>query len=186
MNLEQKNVLFIATFFEDANSLFSDLGNKLGLISNNHLRIVPAEKIHITWKFIGDININENEKIFNIVKKYSHIVKDCSINFDKLEVWPNLKYPRLLAITCSGFDEKFTKYFNNLEETLYKNVKIKKEKRRFIPHITIARMKTNKNIDILKDINFEPIKLEIKQTCVAQSINSTNGVLYKQLYSQDL
>lgn len=186
MYLEQKNKLFIATFFKNADFIFNNLSNKLFFAAETHLRIIPAEKIHITWKFIGDIDIYENEKIFNIVKKYSQIIKDCSINFDKLEVWPNLKYPRLLTITPSVFDEKFTEYFNNLEEALYKSIKLKKEKRRFIPHITVARMKTKKNIDLLKKFDFDPIKLDIKQTSVAQSIYSNNGVLYKQLYNQNL
>lgn len=186
MDTKQKNKLFIATFFEEANQNLCELINKLSSKNKNNFKIVPFEKIHITWKFIGDIDLCENKKIFDIVKEYSHIIKSCTLCFNKIEIWPNLKLPRLLSITPGSYDEKFTEYFNNLEEDLYKNLKIKKEKRRFIPHITIARLKSNNNIDILKDIDFEPIELNIKHTSVVQSINDKNGVLYKLLYNEVL
>lgn len=186
MDPEQKNKLFIATFFEEENKNLRELINKLSSKNENNFRIVPFEKIHITWKFIGDIDLRKNEKIFNIVKKYSHIIKKCTLCFDKLEVWPNLKFPRLSSVTSGSYDEKFKEYFNNLEESLYKDLKIKKEKRKFVPHITIARLKSNKNIDILKDLVFEPIQLNIKHTSVVQSINDKNGVLYKRLYNENL
>lgn len=186
MNSEQDNKLFIATFLESGNENLCKLIDMVSSKNENYLKIVPIEKIHITWKFIGDIDSDENEKIFDIVKEYSHIIKNCSLNFDKLEIWPNSKYPRLLSITSRNHDEKFAEYFNNLEESLYKSLNIKKEKRKFTPHITIARTKSNKNIGIFKDLEFEPIKLDIKHTCVVQSINNRNEVLYKSLYKEDL
>lgn len=186
MDTKQKNKLFIATFLDDTDKNFETFINKLSFVSENYLRIVPAEKFHVTWKFIGEIDSNENEKVFNIVKEYSHIIRNCSLNFDKLEIWPNAKYPRLAALTSRNYDEKITNYFNNIEESLYKDLKIKKEKGKFIPHITLARTKPNKNIDILKDLVIEPMKLNINQTSVVQSINGLDGTLYKFLYKQIL
>lgn len=180
---ERKNRIFIATFFDDKNQNICRLIDKLSSKAGKDLKIVPIEKIHITWKYIGYIDLCENEKVFNIVKEFSHIIKDCTLIFDKLEVWPNLKHPRLLSLTARNYDEKFADFFNNMEESLCENIKIKKEKKRFIPHITIARMKNNKNIKVLRDLEFAPINLDIKHTRVMQSINNSDGVLYKLLYN---
>lgn len=181
MDTEKKNRIFIATFFEGECKSLCRLSEQLSSKEVKGLRIVPLEQIHITWKFIGNITTDETEKVFKAVKENSGIIKNASITFDKLEIWPNLKYPRLISVTSENFDEKFSEYFANLEESLYKYLKIKKEKRRFTPHITIARLKSNVNLEML-DLNFESIKLDIKHTCVVQSITDPKGVLYKILY----
>lgn len=186
MGPNKQNRLFITTFFEDENKNLSDLIDKLNLESGDDLRVVPIEKIHITWRFIGDIGISENKRVFNIVKEYSKIIKDCFLVFDKLEVWPSLEKPSVLTLTATNYDRRFKVFFNSLEESLYKILKIRKEKGRFIPHITIARIKNNKDISLLKNLDFDPIRLDVKHTRVMQSITNPSGAEYKVLYEERL
>lgn len=180
MDLE-KNKIFIATFFEDDTQNLCKLLEKVAT-QNIHLRIVPIEKIHITWKFIGDIPINENEKIFNAIKGHSSIIKNGILKFDKLEIWPNLRNPKLLVLTPSKYSRKFVEYFNEIEENLYINLNINKDIREFKPHITIARFKQKKDAKRLKNIDCQTIKLEINKINVVKSSNSANGVSYETLF----
>lgn len=180
MNPEQKNKLFIATFLGDGNENLCRLIDELNLLADKDFKVVPMEKIHITWKFIGYVKTSENEKILNIAKSHSHIIKDNNLNFDKLEIWPSKRNPRLITITSRKHDKKFLDYFNNLEENLYKRLKIAKDKEKFIPHITLARVKNNVNLDRL-NLCFKPFELKINDTNVVQSINNSDGVLYKIL-----
>lgn len=184
MNIE-KNKLFVATFFEDQGKKFFNLLAQIEAKEEKGLRVVPKEKLHITWKFIGYIDTAENKKIFDIVKRYSDVLKNAYITFDKLEVWPNTRFPRLLSITSRNCDKKFKDYFNILDKSLFENIGVEREKKRFIPHITIARMKPDKKADILKGFKFEPVKIIINKICVVQSITDSNGALYKILYEDD-
>lgn len=186
MGLNNQNRLFITTFFEGENNNLSELIDKLTPEADSDLRLIPIDKIHITWRFIGNIGISENKKVFSIVKEYSNIIKNCFLIFDKLEVWPSLKKPKVLTLTTSSFDKKFKDYFNSLEEGLYKNLKIRKEKGRFIPHITIARVKNNKDLSRLMNLDFEPIRLDINHTRVMQSITYSSGVVYTVLHEERL
>ena len=211
LGTEEKNKIFIATFLRVNKNLLklvnTDLHSKLdlnqesrlGLLTqqqkasytlnanrnDKHFKLIPPEHIHITWKFIGDIEVKNNEKIFVTLRESAFILKDCALNFDKLEAWPNSRTPRVLCLTSRSFDEKFKEFFDNLEESLFKNLAIQKEKREFIPHVTVARIKQNKKIKV-SDINFEPVKLDIKSICVVQSINTPEGISYKTLFEQEL
>ena len=62
--MEEKNRIFIATFFENKDENLSNIIKELHARPLSHVRIVPEEKLHITWKFLGDIEAYNNEKIF--------------------------------------------------------------------------------------------------------------------------
>lgn len=181
MSLNNQNKLFIATFFENKNENLCSLIDKLNSNTDKRFKIIPIEKMHITWKFIGYIDLHKNEKVFEIAQEYFHIIKNLHLDFDKLEVWSNLKEPRLICLTARNFDEKFKEYFNKLKDHFHKNLKIRKGKGVLIPHITIARIKSTANIQILNGLDFEPIRLGIKHTRVMQSISNSKGVEYKIL-----
>lgn len=184
---QKENRIFVATFFNDGSQNLCGLIEKLNSKDKNWLKPVPVEKIHITWKFIGNIASVENEKIFNIVKTHSHMLENGVLKFDKLDIWPNLKYPKLLVLTSGKYNNKFKDYFHSLDESLYETLKIKKEKRKFIPHITVARIKNNiSGANEFNSLDFEPIKLKIKFIQVVESINTSKGVLYKVLFSEEV
>lgn len=183
---EELNKIFIATFFEEKNNNLDKLIKKISLKAPESLRIVPNDKIHITWKFIGNIDLKENVKVFSVVKECSHIIKNCTLEFDKLEIWPSSKKPKLIALTTKNYDEKFKNYFNHLDDSLLKTIKTEKEKRGFVPHITVARIKQNKNIKAFKKLIFEPIKLKIKHIQVVKSVDNSNAVSYEILFNEDI
>ena len=182
MNFEEKNRLFIATFFKDKNESISELIEELDFKNENGLKIVPFEKIHITWKFIGDVAINKNEKIFQIVKEYSYGIKNEFLEFNKLEIWPNLKEPRMLIIKPEKYNKKFKDYFNEIDKNLYQNFEIKKERRQFSPHITIARFKRDIDINVLTDLKVKPINLQINNFHLVKSLTISNKILYESLF----
>lgn len=180
---EEENRIFIGTFLKNAD--LSKLVKNLNINAQKGFRVIPEEQIHITWKFIGMINKDENEKIFNIIKKHSpHCLP---FLFDKLEIWPNLRFPKLLALTARNYDEKFKIFSNNLEEDLFNELKIKKENRKFIPHITVARFKKSfKGAKPLKQIDLKPIKVDIDHIELIESINQSGKVLYKALFVEKI
>ncbi len=183
MGLEQNNKVFIATFFNDKNEKLSTLIEKLKLLNFCNLKITPSDKIHLTWKYIGEINPIENKTIFQIVKKHSDIIKKASLVFDKLEIWPNKRNPRLLALTARNFDDKIKDFVNRIEEDLQQELNIKKDKS-FTPHLTIARIKSRRETNLLKKIAAEPIELNINHISLVQSVNESNQVVYKSIFEQ--
>lgn len=180
------NKIFIATFVDEINQNLNKLFDKLNLSAGEGLKIVPNKKLHITWKFIGNIDAEKNEEIFDVVKKSSCIIKNCALIFDNLEIWPSLRHPKVLVLTCKNFDEKFIEYFSDLEENLYNSLNIEKNKKTFLPHLTIGRVKSKQNIKALKRLPFDAVKIEINNINVVKSIDTKNGVFYERLFCENL
>jgi 2'-5' RNA ligase len=113
------------------------------------IRMVPASNIHVTLKFLGNININKIEKIENAVK----ITADSFSKFryritGSVNAFPNLKSARVVFMEIGEGGNRISEIYDLLENNLTK-IKIRKEGRKFSPHITIARIRDKKNIEKL-------------------------------------
>ena len=66
VNKKEFSRLFIATFFEkESLNLVKSLQN-LDEETSANLRKVLPEKIHLTWKFIGDFPVNRMQNLVNL------------------------------------------------------------------------------------------------------------------------
>jgi len=123
------------------------------------LRWVSSEKYHITLKFLGEISFNRLERIkkilYEIDKENIHFI----MNINSVGVFPSQKVPRVLWV---GFNEKtgnLEKLYNFLEKSL-DELGFKPEKRKFTPHITLARCK---KMTISEKEKFNKMILEIDE-----------------------
>ena len=121
------------------------LGMKLQA-ADSTIKTVPAENLHITLKFLGSINIEKIEKI----KKAASLTAGNSKKFyytagDSLDAFPSLKAARVVFVPVVQGNACMEKLFSLLEDNLGK-IKIRKEKRKFLGHITVARLKNMRDI----------------------------------------
>lgn len=128
---------------------------------NNYdkIRWEPIDKLHITLKFLGETDINLiseiNSELENLLKNY----KPFSLTFDKFGVFSKGKKPTILWIGLKEND-----YLNKLAveiDNLANKFGFEKEKRKFIPHITLLRIKEKDEI-YLKDI-YKLIEIELPE-----------------------
>ena len=110
---------------------------------------VEFENLHITLKFLGQVD-KELSKIKDIVAGLSSLVEPFVLQLSGVGAFPDLRRPRILWLGISPQNSP-VKIIEYLEEELFK-VGIAKEKRTPHPHITLARIKSPKNANRLKDI----------------------------------
>ena len=123
------------------------------LAEDRQIKVVHTRNIHITLKFLGNMNIGEIEKI----KK---AIKETADTFDKfkyevngiINAFPNPCNARVVFLEIGSGGKEISEIYNRLEDNLSR-IKIRKEKRNFSPHITIARIKDKKNIEKLINNN---------------------------------
>jgi 2'-5' RNA ligase len=96
------------------------------------------EKLHLTLKFIGDVEDNLVEQIKNEISFISsYKVFNCSLT--KFGFFYSSKMPKILWLGLK-IDEEIFDLVKRLDEKLLK-FDIKEEKRKFKPHLTIMRVK---------------------------------------------
>ncbi len=142
------------------------------------VKLVEKENIHITLKFLGEID----EKILPDIEK---IVEDCKvekfhINLKGVGFFPNPRYIRVVWIGVENYDP-IVNMAKCMDEKLSK-MRFKKEKN-YIPHITIARAKGKikiKNLLEFKDMNFS--QFIVDSVKIKKSALTPEGPIYEDLY----
>ncbi len=96
-------------------------------------------KLHVTLKFLGEVEES-------IVERFKSTIQNLVLAYSPFEMaitgfggFPNLKNPRVLFIGLSE-NLELLKLHGEIEERL-EVLGFKKENRRFVPHVTVGRIK---------------------------------------------
>ncbi len=152
--------------------------------SGANLKIVKPKKMHITLKFLGDTKENLKNKISKIIERSVENIEPFEIELKSTGAFPNENYIKVLWIGINKGEiigEIAKKIDNDLS-----NIGFKKEKRKFSPHITIARVKSAKNKDeiikILKKHRDETLlKMKVNSIKLKKSRLTQKGPIYETL-----
>jgi len=101
------------------------------------------ENIHLTLKFLGEVaeeRIVEIEKVCLTLGDESH---PFSLRLNDTGVFPNTRQPRVLWAGLSGDIESAAEMQTRLDEMLLL-IGFEREEKKFQPHLTIGRLKSNK------------------------------------------
>jgi RNA 2',3'-cyclic 3'-phosphodiesterase len=118
--------------------------------SRADVKWIEKDKIHLTQKILGDITEEDCEKIKSILDRISGSIKPFEISIKDIGTFPNINYPRVIWV---GLDRGVNESKVLVEKINEKALKIgfQKEPRPFAPHLTIGRVRSPKNKDVLKD-----------------------------------
>ncbi len=150
---------------------------------NHEIRAIVPDNIHLTLKFLGNTNISRISKIARAISSVSASFPKFSFNTgDRIEAFPGLKSARIIFVPVEEGSEKIIQFYGKLEDSLSK-VKIRKEPRKFIPHLTVARIRNM--IDLREEINnidIAPQKnIECTHLTLFESVLKQSGSEYKVL-----
>ena len=154
------------------------------------IRWVNLGKIHLTLKFLGNINYADIEKtgetIINTVNGYAPV----SLAVKGAGVFPCIKRPRVIWVGIAGEIEKLAVIQKNIEENLEK-LGFPREKRPFKAHLTLGRIKgkidSKKLLDAMKKIEeFEAELFIADKIFLFKSDLKPTGSVYTELKSISL
>ena len=144
-------------------TLLSNLQNDFQL--NRYGRCIPSRNFHITVVFLGDVAAEEVDPVIEIVRAIEF--KPFSIELDQVGSWPRNK---VAWVGSSSAEPELT----TLLENVRRNLKSKKERRKFIPHVTLAR-KFRRKIHY----SIEPILWPVHKIALVRSNLSSLGAHYE-------
>jgi len=147
-----------------------------------HVKWVLPENFHITLKFLGDVSLDKINAIQKNLNPSFADFKPFSMKLTEFGIFPNWKRPRVLWVGIEDQQKNFQNLSKIIEDKL-NPLGFKKEERIFHPHITLARIKSFKNISLLSqkisDIIFKNnLRQSINYIALFQSILTTSGPEY--------
>jgi 2'-5' RNA ligase len=115
-----------------------------------NIKFIEPKNIHITLKFLGDIEKSQIKQIEDTIYNSINGINSFKIDVKGLGVFPNKSYIKIIWAGIKNY-QTLENTVNRIDENL-SIVGFKKEKRDFSPHITIGRVKTAKNKKQLLEI----------------------------------
>lgn len=147
---------------------------------------VEPQNLHLSFKFLGEVGDDKIKNIEEILITIGKKYKTLELNLEKFGFFPNEKSPRVFFVATDK-EEELKKIYSSLEDAL-QNIGFKKEER-FESHITLARFKSLKNIELLKK-QIESItikgKFPVNEITLFKSILKPQGPVYEKIFSAPL
>lgn len=182
---------FIAIEIEDRSTLASIIKIRDALVDLGlDVKPVEDENLHITMRFLGEISTYTVEEIKKILLSIPSITSSFTITVKGVGVFPDIAKPRVVwaGITDGADRLRLIRNFIDGELVRMRLHDVYRDHHDFSPHITLARVKSLKNIKRLQELYSEyydylfgisPVSL-IK---LKQSILTPRGPIYKDMLS---
>lgn len=167
----------------DAKEEIKEIQEKL---SGFYGKKTEVDNLHLTLKFLGEINEDKIELIKEKLKKVNYLKFESSIDYiGAFDNRGSRKYPQkiitwLHLTNCRGLQKKIEESLTGLFEP----------EKRFMSHLTIARIKKIKDkrkfLDDLKKINVPHIRFRVDEFYLMKSVLDKTGPKYEILEKYNL
>jgi 2'-5' RNA ligase len=108
--------------------------------SQADVKVVEAENIHVTMRFLGDVEMSSLDGITKVMDKAVKGVKSFEIKLIGSGVFPNRSYVRVVWIGLE-VEPVLEHIVERLEKGLLE-LGFKPDRRKFSPHLTVGRVRT--------------------------------------------
>ncbi|MCA9744420.1 RNA 2',3'-cyclic phosphodiesterase [candidate division KSB1 bacterium] len=146
------------------------------------------EKIHLTLKFLGDIENAQVEQVSQIVRQLAEKQREFKLTIDKLGAFPNFQRPRVFWVGTTDVPAELNTLVTELEDALAQ-IGFARERRAFAPHLTLGRAKSDRcaqTAGFLKTKQLESRKVHCAELVLMKSDLQPSGAVYTPLATFDL
>lgn len=145
------------------------------------------EGMHLTLKFFGEIEDKRIPKIEKALDTAVDGISAFSLSVSVMWTFPDMRRPRVIWIGLKEDGGNLLRLQKGVEEEL-KKTGFPSEDRRFTPHITLGRIRSNKNTDkLLRLIEEEKVEelggFDVSEVHLIKSELKPAGAEYTELYS---
>ncbi len=153
--------------------------------SGAEVKWVAADKFHITLKFLGDMESSKPQLISDKLQNSIGGLSSFDLVFDSLGAFPNVSRPRVVWIGTE--ENEHVEGIQSRVERVCDSFGFAKEDRPFHTHVTLGRVKGNRDLDRLtaklKSITFKPLIARCSELHIIRSELKPSGSVYTLLNS---
>ncbi|OGN90881.1 MAG: 2'-5' RNA ligase [Chloroflexi bacterium RBG_13_46_14] len=150
---------------------------------------VNPESIHLTLQFLGDVASDRVTEIIDVIKSGVVGIPSFQIQLAGLGVFPNPARTQVVWAGLSGNMDRLVQLQRNIEVEMEKQG-FPREKRKFSPHLTLARVSNHATPDERKILGtlvtgtpFAGIIVRVDSVNLMESQLARQGALYSRLGS---
>ena len=144
-----------------------------------------SEKFHITLKFLGDVDSSQPPLMAKQVENSIGGIAPFDLSFVSLGAFPTVTRPRVVWIGTQ--QNEHVQGIQEHVELVCSSFGFAKEDRPFHAHVTLGRVKGNRNLDRLtaklKSITFKPLIARCSELHIIRSELKPTGSVYTLLNS---
>ncbi len=157
--------------------------------SISNAKLVDPENMHITLKFLGEIQESQVSEIGKELEKIGSEFGSFKVRFKGMGCFPSLKYIRVVWIGIEEGTKEVLGIQSRIDDEL-KSYGFKKEKK-YHPHFTIARIKDFKGKKELVSLienkkGIEVGEFQVKEINFKKSTLTRKGPVYEDLLNISL
>ncbi|MGB9793518.1 RNA 2',3'-cyclic phosphodiesterase [Caldisericum exile] len=143
------------------------------------IKWVSKNNLHVTTKFLGEIEESFLKEVFKITEETSKFIKPFSFEIKGISGFPKRDFARVLFFSIVDVDKNIESIMRRLDKD-FERYHFKREES-YVPHITFGRCRTSYvNLDEYKFGDFGFIVNAFGLT-VYESILMNTGPIYKEI-----
>jgi len=154
---------------------------------------VDPYSIHLTLKFLGNIDVNKVREITGAMEAAAQGISPFKLEVKDLGVFPNLKRVRVVWVGVSGEVAQLSQLQQRIESNLAP-LGFAPESRSFTPHLTLARVREQASLDeqqsfgqLIASTKFEAVYgFGIDSVNLIKSQLTREGAIYSRISSVKL
>ena len=167
-------------------SALSELQERLKRGGYTSIKWVAPDSIHLTIKFLGDIDSGAVPEITEAMSEAIGGITEFQLELTEVGAFPNLRTPRVVWVGIGGDTAKLTTIRDAIERALIPSG-FTPEKRAFSPHLTLGRVREKASSDERRRLGeaIATIELAATPSFTVDSINLMRSILTREraLYS---
>lgn len=145
-------------------------------------RLTDPEKLHLTLAFIGEQPDQLKDNLVDVIRNASEGIPSFEVTPAYIDGFPNIHSPRDLWIGVKGDIDKILLIRERIKDGL-ESLRLPVDERRFIPHITIAKLNNHINVDTNLESELEKLTTQsltpIKITSIKLFESIPSGSFHK-------
>ena len=148
------------------------------------IRWVHPENLHLTLKFLGDVDPEGIAKVKEGVRGAVQACPPFELVLSGAGAFPNPRRPRVIWVGVREEGELLRRVYRSIQHQLFRR-RFPKEKKRFSPHLTVGRVRSPRGIEpvaeALQGLEVAPLAMAVEEIVVMRSDLYPTGPVYTQL-----
>jgi len=147
----------------------------------DNVKWVRDEGLHITIKFLGEIDEALGGKIRDELLYLGKRYKPFTMGLDRIDAFPDRKRARVIVVRLKNEVDIISNIFKDIEDNL-KKFGFESEKRAFTPHITLGRRKAPLPLLEKAIIKLDKMDFTIDSVVMFKSTLTAKGAIYDPIW----